>query len=121
VHRFTFAGNTLLSNDALLPIVAPFLDRPLDFNELQSAAIAVATAYRKAGWIVSVYLPQQDQLRSVARAGTCGRRSGGAAQAVAEQRHRGVFWARIALTRGQIFRAAGHGSTITAASAQSSA
>jgi hemolysin activation/secretion protein len=60
VHRFTFAGNTLLSNDELLPIVVPFLDRPLDFNELQNAAIAVATAYRKAGWIVRVYLPQQD-------------------------------------------------------------
>ena len=60
VHRFTFTGNTLLSNDELLPIVVPFLDRPLDFNELQNAAIAVATAYRKAGWIVRVYLPQQD-------------------------------------------------------------
>lgn len=60
VHRFTFAGNTLLSNHELLPIVAPFLERPLDFNELQNAAIAVATAYRKAGWIVRVYLPQQD-------------------------------------------------------------
>jgi hemolysin activation/secretion protein len=60
VHRFTFAGNTLLSNDDLLPVVVRFLDRPLDFNELQNAAIAVATAYRKAGWVVRVYLPQQD-------------------------------------------------------------
>ena len=60
VHRFTFAGNTLLSNDDLLPVVVPFLDRPLDFNELQNAAIAVATAYRKRGWVVRVYLPQQD-------------------------------------------------------------
>jgi hemolysin activation/secretion protein len=60
VHRFTFAGNTLLSNDDLFPVVVPFLDRPLDFNELQNAAIAVATAYRKAGWVVRVYLPQQD-------------------------------------------------------------
>jgi hemolysin activation/secretion protein len=60
VHRFTFSGNTLLSSDVLLPLVVPFLDRPLDFNELQNAAIAVATAYRKAGWIVRAYLPQQD-------------------------------------------------------------
>jgi hemolysin activation/secretion protein len=60
VHRFTFAGNTLLSNDDLLPVVVSFLDRPLDFNELQNAAIAIATAYRKAGWVVRVYLPQQD-------------------------------------------------------------
>jgi hemolysin activation/secretion protein len=60
VHRFTFAGNTLLSNGDLRPVVVPFVDRPLDFNELQNAAIAVATAYRKAGWVVRVYLPQQD-------------------------------------------------------------
>jgi hemolysin activation/secretion protein len=60
VHRFTFVGNTLLSNDTLLPTVVPFLDRPLDFNELQNAAVAVATAYRRAGWVVRVYLPQQD-------------------------------------------------------------
>jgi hemolysin activation/secretion protein len=60
VHGFRFTGNTLLSFDNLLPIVRPFLDRPLDFNELQNAAIAVATAYRKAGWIVRAYLPQQD-------------------------------------------------------------
>lgn len=60
VRRFTFLGNTLLSNVDLLPVVRPFLDRPLDFNELQNAAIAVATAYRNAGWVVRVYLPQQD-------------------------------------------------------------
>ena len=60
VHKFRFAGNTLLSDDTLRPIVASFLDRPLDFAALQNAAIAVANAYRKAGWIVRVYLPQQD-------------------------------------------------------------
>ncbi|HEY4215253.1 MAG TPA: ShlB/FhaC/HecB family hemolysin secretion/activation protein [Steroidobacteraceae bacterium] len=60
VRRFPFSGNTLLSNVDLQPVVLPFLDRPLDFNELQNAAIAVATAYRKAGWVVRVYLPQQD-------------------------------------------------------------
>jgi len=60
VTVFRFAGNTLLSEAQLTPVVAPFLNRPLDFAQLQNAAIAVATAYRKAGWVVRVYLPEQD-------------------------------------------------------------
>jgi hemolysin activation/secretion protein len=55
-----FAGNTLLSDAQLAPVVAGFLNRPLDFAQLQNAAIAVATAYRQAGWVVRAYLPQQD-------------------------------------------------------------
>lgn len=60
VTAFRFAGNTLLSSDALTPVVAEYLNRPLDFSELQQAAAAIATAYRKAGWIVRTYLPKQD-------------------------------------------------------------
>jgi hemolysin activation/secretion protein len=60
VHDFVFAGNSLLTARQLAAVVAGFTDRPLNFTELQSAAVAVATAYRKAGWIVRVYLPQQD-------------------------------------------------------------
>lgn len=57
---FHFSGNTLLSNETLAAVVAGFLNRPLDFAQLQNAAIAVATAYRRAGWVVRAYLPQQD-------------------------------------------------------------
>lgn len=60
VKAFRFAGNTLLTDKQLLPAVAGFLNRPLDFTELQNAAIAVAAAYRQAGWVVRVYLPKQD-------------------------------------------------------------
>ncbi|HTD73911.1 MAG TPA: ShlB/FhaC/HecB family hemolysin secretion/activation protein [Steroidobacteraceae bacterium] len=60
VREFQFAGNTRLASKQLTVIVAGFKGRPLTFAELQNAAIAVATAYRKAGWIVRVYLPQQD-------------------------------------------------------------
>ncbi|MGA2188196.1 MAG: ShlB/FhaC/HecB family hemolysin secretion/activation protein [Steroidobacteraceae bacterium] len=60
VTAFRFVGNTLLSDAQLAPIVARFLNRPLDFAQLQNAAIAVATAYRKAGWVVRAYLPEQD-------------------------------------------------------------
>jgi hemolysin activation/secretion protein len=60
VSDFHFAGNTLLSARQLAAVVAGFKGRPLDFAQLQNAGIAVATAYRSAGWIVRVYLPQQD-------------------------------------------------------------
>ncbi|MEY8875627.1 MAG: ShlB/FhaC/HecB family hemolysin secretion/activation protein [Leptothrix sp. (in: b-proteobacteria)] len=60
VRTFRFAGNTLLRADQLAPVVASFLNRPLTFAELQSAAIAVANAYRQAGWVVRAYLPRQD-------------------------------------------------------------
>jgi hemolysin activation/secretion protein len=60
VRSFRFAGNTLLPGERLAPAVAGFLNRPLDFNQLKAAAIAVANAYREAGWIVRVYLPEQD-------------------------------------------------------------
>jgi len=60
VKEFLFAGNTRLTSKQLTVAVAGFKDRPLSFAELQNAAIAVATSYRRAGWIVRVYLPQQD-------------------------------------------------------------
>jgi hemolysin activation/secretion protein len=60
VTAFRFAGNTLLTVRQLTPAVTRFTGHPIDFAELQNAAIAVATAYRNAGWVVRAYLPQQD-------------------------------------------------------------
>ena len=60
VRQFRFAGNTLMSAEQLAPMVRDYLDRPLDFTQLQAAAAAVAEAYRAAGWVVNAYLPQQD-------------------------------------------------------------
>lgn len=60
VKQFRFAGNTLMTVEQLAPAVTGFLDRPLDFSQLQAAAAAVAEAYRAAGWVVNAYLPQQD-------------------------------------------------------------
>lgn len=59
VRQFRFAGNTLLSSEKLAPVVAGYLNRPLDFAQLQAAAVAVAEAYRQAGWVVRAYLPAQ--------------------------------------------------------------
>jgi hemolysin activation/secretion protein len=60
VNDFRFAGNTLLSDKRLAAAVAPFVGHPIDFTALQNAAIAVAGAYREAGWVVRAYLPRQD-------------------------------------------------------------
>lgn len=60
VAHFRFEGNGLLDDAALQPVVAPFLGRPLGFQELQRAALAVSAAYRKAGWIARAYLPRQE-------------------------------------------------------------
>lgn len=60
VGSFGFAGNTLLSAEQLAPAVAGYLNRPLDFGQLQAAAASVAKTYRDAGWVVRAYLPAQD-------------------------------------------------------------
>lgn len=60
VARFDIAGHTLLDTARLQAAVAGYLNRPLNFAELQRAAGAVADAYRDAGWVVRTYLPQQD-------------------------------------------------------------
>ncbi len=60
VRSFRFAGNTLLSAAQLAPAVNSFLQRPLGFEDLQRAADAVAAVYREAGWVVRVFLPEQD-------------------------------------------------------------
>ena len=41
-------------------MVARFIGHPVGFTDLQNAAIEVATAYRKAGWVVRAYLPEQE-------------------------------------------------------------
>ncbi len=58
VKQFRFAGNTLMTAEQLAPVIADYLNRPLDYAQLQAAAAAVAEAYRAAGWVVNAYLPQ---------------------------------------------------------------
>lgn len=60
IREFRLAGNTLLGSEELLPVLAPYLNRPLRFGDLQDAAAAVARRYREAGWIARAYLPEQD-------------------------------------------------------------
>lgn len=60
IKAFRFAGNTLLGAEQLAPALSGFVGRTLDFAGLQRATDAVAAAYREAGWLVRVYLPEQD-------------------------------------------------------------
>lgn len=60
IKAFKFIGNTRISTAVLQSVVVPYLNRPLDFAQLQDAAVAVGNAYREAGWIVRAYLPQQE-------------------------------------------------------------
>jgi hemolysin activation/secretion protein len=60
VKTFEFAGNTRLASPQLARSVQDFVGREIGFSELQNAAIAVANAYRDAGWVVRAYLPQQE-------------------------------------------------------------
>ncbi|MEO8063935.1 MAG: ShlB/FhaC/HecB family hemolysin secretion/activation protein [Pseudomonadota bacterium] len=60
VSEFRFAGNTLLTNRELARAVESFQGRAVGFADLQDAAVAVANAYRKSGWVVRAYLPKQE-------------------------------------------------------------
>ena len=60
VKSFQLSGHRLLSTEELMPALAEFVGRTLDFAGLQRATDAVAAAYRESGWLARVYLPEQD-------------------------------------------------------------
>lgn len=60
VERFQFKGNTRLTDSQLQQAVAPYVGRPLSFQQLQQAAETVAEAFREAGWVVRALLPPQE-------------------------------------------------------------
>ena len=60
VKRFHFTHNTGLSTAELTALVAPYLNRPLTFSELQNAAADVARFYQQRGWLVYALYPEQD-------------------------------------------------------------
>ena len=60
VSRFRFVGNTLLSERVLTRSVELYINRALDFNELQNAAAMAALAYRDKGYVATVSIPRQE-------------------------------------------------------------
>ena len=59
VRHFVLVGRSLVPEDLITPALAPYLNRPLTFDDLESAAAAVAEVYRRAGWVVRTLLPKQ--------------------------------------------------------------
>ena len=60
VKEFQVRGNTLMSTPELQESLKPYVDRPLSFAELRGVAAKVGVLYRKRGWVVRAYLPQQE-------------------------------------------------------------
>ena len=60
VRRFVLDARVSLDAAVLQAAIAPYLNRPLNYQDLLAAARAVALAYRQAGWVVSAVLPEQD-------------------------------------------------------------
>lgn len=60
VKGIRFSGNTLIDSEKLEAIVAPYLNQPQTFAQLQEIAALVAQVYRDAGWVVRAYIPRQD-------------------------------------------------------------
>lgn len=60
VRRFALEGVTLLPESVLQEALAPWLDRPLRFPELQAALRRIVAVYREHGWFARAQLPEQD-------------------------------------------------------------
>ena len=60
VRSFAFSGQQLLSQEQLQQAVAEYTGRELTFAQLQRALDAVVSAYRRAGWLATAFLPEQD-------------------------------------------------------------
>ena len=60
IARYVVEGNTLLSEETIARLVAPFSGRGRDFGDVQRALEALENAYRARGYsAVQVYLPEQ--------------------------------------------------------------
>lgn len=60
VSKFQFVGNTRLSDAELQAAVAPFVGRPLSFEQLYEAADALTAAYRAKGYgLATAVVPAQ--------------------------------------------------------------
>ncbi|HEY7803375.1 MAG TPA: ShlB/FhaC/HecB family hemolysin secretion/activation protein, partial [Orrella sp.] len=60
VKRFEFTGNTKVRSSTLEAALADYLNRPIQFKDLQEATNVVADVYAKAGWLARAFIPRQD-------------------------------------------------------------
>lgn len=60
VRAFRLVGVTLLPEEEVQRTLAPWVGQPSTFDDLRRAADAVAELYRRRGYLVRAYLPDQD-------------------------------------------------------------
>ncbi|MCD8515715.1 MAG: ShlB/FhaC/HecB family hemolysin secretion/activation protein [Burkholderiaceae bacterium] len=60
VKQFTFTGNTKVRSSTLEAALANYLNRPIQFKDLQEATNVVADTYAKEGWLARAFIPRQD-------------------------------------------------------------
>jgi len=60
VKQFVFSGNTKVRSSTLEAALADFLNRPIQFRDLQEATNVVAEVYSQAGWLARAFIPRQD-------------------------------------------------------------
>lgn len=60
VRGFRFSGNTVIGSDALSAVLEPYLQRPLEFAEIEALTLVLSAHYRAKGYVASVALPAQD-------------------------------------------------------------
>jgi hemolysin activation/secretion protein len=60
VKAFKLTGNSLIAEPELQAVLLPWIGKESTFSELQQAANAIATEYRRRGWFVRPQLPAQD-------------------------------------------------------------
>ena len=59
VSAFSFVGVHRIETERLQAAVAAYAQRELTTDQLENLCTAVVDAYRQAGWVVRVYVPQQ--------------------------------------------------------------
>lgn len=65
LKQFRFTGNSKLSSQMLSTVVSQYLGKSLSFSQLEAVLIDVSEAYREAGWVVRVFLPEQDIVNGI--------------------------------------------------------
>ena len=59
VKHFRFEGVTLIAQDDLMEVLAPWLNKTLNLGELNKAADAVAQLYQQRGFLAQAFIPPQ--------------------------------------------------------------
>ena len=67
VKRFEFRGNSKIKSSKLRAILSKFIEKNLNFNDLEFAASLVSKEYRSQGFWAMAYLPEQELSNGVVR------------------------------------------------------